>query len=471
MAATEKTIIVWYRNDLRITDHPALTHAAEEGPRVVPVFIFNDAILKGRHWGSNRNRFLLESLDDLKSSLKKIGGDLVYRHGKASEELIKLAQEVQATHVYYTADYTTYAIKRDRQVESDLKEHDIEPHAFGGRTLVSGLGEIKTKAGTPHKVFTPFYKGWLAVNRRPVAEPPRSISLPSDVSMGAAPSLADLTDSNDLSPNVLKGGETEALKRFEAFLHKDMKQYANKNNDMAADATSRLSSYLHFGCISPRQIEDELPHSHGGDAWRRQLAWSDFYNYVLLHYPQNARHEFQEKYRGTLQWKKDEGLLKAWREGKTGYPVVDAGMRQLIQEGWMHNRARLIVGSFLTKDLWQDWRDGESWFMRMLTDGDEANNNGNWQWIASVGVDPAPVYRRLYNPSSQAKNYDPSGDYVRRYVPELKDVPDKYLSEPWKMTDEQQVAAHCSIGTDYPLPIVDHKEAREHALSRYSDVR
>lgn len=471
MSAPEKTIIVWYRNDLRIHDHPALSHAVNDGATIVPAFIFNDTLLKGRHWGSNRNRFLLESLIDLQQSLQKLGGDLVYRHGNATDELIALARECNAQAVYYTADYTSYATMRDRRIEKELKENDIEPHAFGGRTLVSSLSEIKTKAGTPHKVFTPFYKNWLAVKRRPLAPVPPRITMPSKINKGSAPSLLSITHKEDLSPNALTGGETEARKRFKDFLNKGINHYADANNDMGADATSRLSSYLHFGCMSPREIEDELPPGSGGDAWRRQLAWSDFYNYVLLHNPQNARHEFQERYRGTLHWQKNDAALTAWQEGKTGYPIVDAAMRQLRQEGWMHNRARLIVGSFLTKDLWQDWREGETWFMRMLTDGDEANNNGNWQWIASVGVDPAPVYRRLYNPASQAKNYDPNGTYIRRYVPELRGVPDKFLAEPWKMSEAQQSEAGCIINQDYPAPIVDHAEARVFALSQYASTR
>ena len=218
--------------------------------------------------------------------------------------------------------------------------------------------------------------------------------------------------------------------------------------------------------MSPLEIESQLPDSQGARAWHRQLAWREFYHYILLKNPTNSTQEFQEKYR-TLTWPKNDPLLIAWQQGRTGYPVVDAAMRQLNQEGWMHNRARLIVGSFLTKDLWLDWRLGEAYFMKMLIDGDQANNNGNWQWIASVGVDPAPVYRRLYNPSSQRDKFDPTGEYVRRYVPELKNVPDNYLSEPWKMPEDIQEAAGCRVGVDYPEPVVDHKLARVAALEHY----
>jgi deoxyribodipyrimidine photo-lyase len=211
-----------------------------------------------------------------------------------------------------------------------------------------------------------------------------------------------------------------------------------------------------------------LPDNKGARAWHRQLCWREFYNNIIFNFP-DTLHEFQEKYR-ELKWGNDKKLLEAWKNGQTGYPAVDAGMRQLLLEGWMHNRARLIVGSFLTKDLWLDWRLGETHFMHWLLDGDEANNNGNWQWIASVGVDPAPVYRRLYNPSSQRAKFDPDGIYVRRYVKELKDVPNKYLSEPWTMPEDIQKESKCIIGKDYPKPIIDHKEARLVALDNYRQI-
>jgi deoxyribodipyrimidine photo-lyase len=215
---------------------------------------------------------------------------------------------------------------------------------------------------------------------------------------------------------------------------------------------------------------DRGEQSDGPARYHRQLAWRDFYNYILLHYPGNAHQEFQQQYRD-MEWSYDRELLTAWQEGKTGYPIVDAAMRQMNREGWMHNRGRLIVGSFLTKDLGLDWRLGEQYFMRMLMDGDEANNNGNWQWIASVGVDPAPVFRRLYNPMTQQKRYDPDGSYVRYYVPELARVPDKYLAEPWNMPEAEQAAAGCRVGDgpecDYPGPIVDHAAARLATLERF----
>ena len=218
--------------------------------------------------------------------------------------------------------------------------------------------------------------------------------------------------------------------------------------------------------MSAREIEERLPGGAGAEAFRRQLCWRDFYHQVLLHRPGNARREHQPRYRG-MRWSHDRELFAAWSEGRTGFPLVDAGMRQLRREGWMHNRVRLVVGSFLTKDLGIDWRWGERWFMRMLVDGDLANNNGNWQWIASVGTDPQPAFRRHYNPARHQERFDPEGVYVRRYVPELRDVPDRFLAEPWRMPAARCASAGCVIGRDYPEPVIDRAEARRQMQERY----
>jgi deoxyribodipyrimidine photo-lyase len=236
---------------------------------------------------------------------------------------------------------------------------------------------------------------------------------------------------------------------------------------LGREGCSRLSPYLHFGCVSPRELEQRLPAGDGGQAFRRALCWRDFFAQVMLQFPGNARSEYQARYRGTIRWSHARRRFEAWQEGRTGYPLVDAGMRQLRREGWMHNRARLVVGSFLTKDLGIDWRWGERWFMRLLLDGDEANNNGNWQWIASVGVDPQPPFRRILSPARQQARFDPDGTYVRGYVEELRGVPDRYLAEPWRMPEEVQRQVGCVIGRDYPRPIVDHAQARREALERY----
>ncbi|MBC7546901.1 deoxyribodipyrimidine photo-lyase [Candidatus Saccharibacteria bacterium] len=461
-----KVILVWYRNDLRVHDHPALSTATADADHVVPVFIFKDSLLHGPHSSANRNRFLLECLTDLKQSLQAKGADLVSRQGDAADELIALAKASGATGVYYTADYSPGAIKRDKAVQAALRKEAIEFRSFPGRLIVSNHDKLRTKAGNVHKVFTPFWKNWLQIQRRQLATNPQKLSLPTGVSVGKIPELSTVASDSVLSPYVLPGGETVGRRRLRKFLEGDIKQYKDESNFMAKDSTSRLSAYLHFGCLSALEIETMLPSTVGAQAWGRQLAWRDFYHYILLNFPANTTTEFQERFRA-LTWSSNEIYLQAWKDGQTGYPIVDAAMRQLRQEGWMHNRARLIVGSFLTKDLWLDWRLGETHFMNLLIDGDEANNNGNWQWIASVGVDPAPVFRRLYNPSSQQTNYDPDGAYVRKYVPELAHVLNKHIPAPWLMTADEQANSDCILGKDYPMPIVDHKQARLDTLDKF----
>jgi deoxyribodipyrimidine photo-lyase len=263
------------------------------------------------------------------------------------------------------------------------------------------------------------------------------------------------------------GGAAKATEALDRFLDGPIRDYGEDRDDLGREGTSRLSPYLHVGCLSARAIEERLPRGRGAEAFHRQLCWRDFHHHVLQHFPRNARSEFQRRYRGKIRWSRARGPFEAWCEGRTGYPLVDAAMRQLAREGWMHNRARMVAGSFLTKDLGIDWRWGERWFMRMLVDGDEANNNGNWQWIASVGTDPAPAFRRIFNPARQQQRHDPDNAYVLRNLPELAPVPARYLREPWTMPPELQAEVGCVIGDHYPAPIVDHRQAREEALERY----
>ena len=348
-----------------------------------------------------------------------------------------------------------------------LQKAEVEPHAHPGLHVVDDLTKLRTKNGKPYTVFSPFHRSWLEVPRRELHGRPRNLpSVPSGLGKGRIPSLSDLGLNQEVSEPP-RGGESAARERLAAFLREDVERYTDNHDALGRDKTSRLSPYLHFGCISPREIEERLPRGEGAEAFRRQLCWRDFYHHVMREFPRNARSEFQARYRGSISWSYAEKRFEAWCDGRTGYPLVDAAMRQLAREGWMHNRARLVVGSFLTKHLGIDWRWGERWFMRLLVDGDEANNNGNWQWIASVGVDPQPFFRRIYNPTLHMERYDPEGHYVRRYVEELRNVPGDYLREPWTMPEDVQGQAGCLIGEDYPEPIVDHREARAAAFERY----
>jgi deoxyribodipyrimidine photo-lyase len=438
------TTLLWITRDLRAHDNPALCAALENGGEMVPVFCFDERLLAGRHASAPRTRFMLECLAELDERL----GGIAFLTGRPERVLPELARELGAEAVHAMEDVGPFARRRIDAVRSALPCR-LELHP--GVAAVDDLRAVLTQAGRPYTVFSPFERRWLEEPRRPVLDPPdRDTTLPTHL-------RAPLPSPPEDDPLVAAptGGEGAARERLYSFLNDGIEGYAGRRDDLGADATSRLSPYLHFGCLSAREVEERLPHGEGAAAFRRQLAWRDFHAHVLLHFPRNARAEFQERYRGQIRWDGSDRDFEAWCEGRTGFPLVDAGMRQLRTEGWMHNRARLVAASFLTKQLGIDWRRGERWFMRWLVDGDEANNNGNWQWISSVGVDPQPFYRRMYNPVRQQRTLDPDGVYVRRHVEELREVPLEHLAEPW------------ANGVDYPEPIVDQREAREAAFARF----
>lgn len=458
--------IVWFRNDLRVHDHPALHAASRHGSSVLPVFILDTKLLSGERASANRQRFLAECLNDLDAALRARGSRLIILSGAPHSVLTALAAQTGADTVYYTTDYSPYAVARDTKVNNALRAEGIASVGCEGRAAIANLATIRTKSNAVYSIFTPFYRQWLQQPRRPVLPAPQQLTTPSSISGSALPSPAAAW----LSPNAPPGGERAGRARLAAFVQHDLSRYPQAQNDLAADATSRLSAYLHFGCVSANETLAQLPQGDSASAFARQLAWRDFYLYILYHFPHTTTQPFQARY-AALSWEPNDAHLAAWQQGRTGYPIIDAAMRQLQQEGWMHNRARLIVGSFLAKNLGLDWRTGEQHFMRWLVDGDTAQNVGNWQWIASIGVDPAPLFRRLYNPIAQQKTYDPTGAYVRTYVPELRAVPLTHLAEPWTMTSQQQQAARCVLGHDYPLPIVDYAASRQAAIERYKQAR
>jgi deoxyribodipyrimidine photo-lyase len=462
------TGLLWLRRDLRLHDHPALRAALERHEQVVPVFCFDDRLLHGRHASGPRTQFLLECLANLDASLRNRGSGLVIRRGRPERELLKLAGQLGASAIHLTADASPFARRRDRQMAAACREAGIDLVSHPGLTTLADIGGLLTDRDRPYTIFSPFHRAWLGAERREVRGAPRKLPrLPAAVRRERLPKLPDLGLEQEIREPA-PGGEGPGRERLRRFLAGQVRRYGSEGDALAGATTSRLSPYLHFGCLSPLEVERRLPRGDGADAFRRQLCWRDFFHHVLLHFPRNARSEFQQRYRGSIKWSRAERAFDSWTRGATGYPLVDAGMRQLRREGWMHNRVRLVVASFLTKDLGIDWRWGERWFMRLLLDGDEANNNGNWQWIASVGVDPQPAYRRIYNPALHMERFDPDGRYVRRYVPELGPVPDEHLREPWKMPAEVQGRAGCVIGRDYPAPIVDHIVARRQALERYA---
>ena len=458
------TAIVWLRRDLRVHDHPALWQAAGEHDHVVPLFVLDERLLAGRFASGPRNAFLLGCLRELDAELERRGAGLCVVAGRPEVELPRLAARCGAHAVHWTSDVSAFARERDRRVSDELRATGVQARPHSGN-YCADVSLPRTQGGKPYTVFTPFWRAWQQLDRRPVLPAPLALKLPDGIDRGVIPG-APLLDS-ELPQPFCEPGEQAGRAAAERWLDGPVDRYSDLHDDLAG-ATSGLSPYLRWGCISARELEARADQrgGEGAAAFTRQLAWRDFYAHVLLSYPQNARLEFQPRMR-SLQWDDDPELLAAWQQGRTGYPVVDAGMRQLAATGWMHNRARLITGSFLTKDLHLDWRAGELWFEQMLLDGEQAQNNGNWQWIASTGVDPAPYFRRMFNPVLQQQKFDPRGEYVRCWVPELRGVPVSRLAEPWLMSADEQLAAGCVIGRDYPAPVVDHAEERRAAIERY----
>jgi deoxyribodipyrimidine photo-lyase len=464
------TALLWFRRDLRVADHPALTHAVREFGRVIPVFVFDDTLLRGRFESTPRTRFMLGCLRALDAQLRERGSGLLIRHGPPERELVELASETGAQAVLWTSDVAPYARARDRRVTIALSDAGVRAQPHGGSYVID-LSQPRSSAGKPFSVFSPFHRRWLDLERRTIHRAPSELpALPSSLAKGKLPTL-DALGLDDRSPLVepfCEPGEPAARKALVRWLDGGLRAYDENHDLLAEDGTSGLSPYLRWGCLSAAECEHRAARraGTGASAWIRQLCWRDFFAHVMLTNPDNAWLEFQQRYRG-LEWVEDEQALDAWRTGRTGYPLVDAGMRQLARSGWMHNRARLVVGSFLTKDLHLDWRLGEAHFEALLLDGEPAQNNGNWQWVTSVGVDPAPYFRRLFNPMLQQRKFDPDGVYVRRWVPELRDVPLERLAEPWTMSPDEQAAARCVIGRDYPAPIVEHAVERRRAVERY----
>ena len=462
--------IAWFRRDLRVNDNPALA-AACESELVVPVFCFEPGLATGRHGSPNRNAYLLACLRELDETLKAAGSRLFFRTGDPAEQIPELARQAGARIVHVNRDHTVHARSRDRRVQEALAAGGLE---LAGHTGIScaEIASIETGSGGPYRVFTPFLEAWARSGRRDPAIRPRKIRSPDGVDAGRMPGESKLAI-DAAAKRIADGfgpGEVAARKRMhEAVAAAD--DYHRVRDLAGADATSKLSPQLHFGTISARELEIALLErgTKGASELRRQVAWRDFWLNVIRNYPENRESEYDERMRG-MRWRKSAEDLDAWKQGQTGVPWIDAGMRQLHAEGWMHNRVRMAVASYLTKNLLIDWREGEAHFMEHLLDGDESQNNGNWQWAASVGADPQP-YFRVFNPVRQQQKFDPDGVYVRRWVPELERLPDKHLGAPWEAPDEVQEEAGCVIGTDYPEPLVDLKESRAEAIEHFKQQR
>jgi deoxyribodipyrimidine photo-lyase len=444
--------IVLFNRDLRVRDNPALA-AAAKAERTVPLFVLDEELLGSRFAATNRVAFLLEALRDLGESLRQRGGRLYLRRGDPVGETLALARECGAEGLHVSADWSGYARRREERLARACEEQRIAFHRHPGTTIVTP--GIVTPAGGDHfKVFTPYHRAWQEVPTRRRAAAPRRLKVSSRLAVGHLPAADSLLRDRP-SPERAGGGESDGRRLMHAFLRNRLGEYERRHDELAGDATSALSPYLRFGCISAQELLDEASSRPGGAAFARQLCWRDFHHQVLATQPALPRRDYRP--RGD-RWSRSRRAFDAWREGQTGYPIVDAAMRQLLREGRMHNRARLIAASFLTKDLYIDWRWGARHFWDLLSDGEIANNAGNWQWVAGTGNDTRP--NRIFNPIRQAHRFDPDGIYVRRYLPELESVEGAAVHEPWRLAPEQRRAL------DYPEPIVAHDEAAAAFLAR-----
>jgi deoxyribodipyrimidine photo-lyase len=430
-------VLVLFTRDLRIHDHPALTQACRTADEVVPLFVV-DPSLVGR--SPNRTRFLYEALSDLDRSLAHRGGRLLVREGDVPAKVIEVASEAACDRIFLTRDASAYAADRARRLTERAENAGIPVRSFPGHAVIEP-GEIVPDGRAAYRVFTPYHRAWVRAPGRPVLAPPRAIRVPRGLDPGRLPTPEGAgTKAIELPP----GGETVGRKRMLRFVAEGAADYAVHRDDLEDDATSRLSGYLRFGCVSANELASRIRGVTGGGAFLRQLAWRDFFGQLLADHPEMAWEDLRGS--GGGRQRVDDAVVDAWTSGRTGVPLVDAGMRQLLREGWMHNRARLVTASFLTRRAQVPWQVGAEHFMHHLVDGDPASNSGNWQWSAGTGA--SPRRGQALSPVRQAERFDPDGVYVRRYVPELADAGRAAVLRPWRHPELLR-------RTGYPAPIVD----------------
>jgi deoxyribodipyrimidine photo-lyase len=481
--------VLWHRRDLRIADNRALAEAAtgasvdesSEGSRVLPVFVIDPAMLD--HASPPRVSFMLDALESLRADYRELDGDLLVVQGDPREELPRIADEYDASAIYWNRDYSGIARDRDAAVRLSLDDAGVSRAAYHDE-LLHEPGSIRTNKGEHYSVFTYFWKKWRDREKADPYDSPeeRRITTPAESSI---PTLADL-GFEPPEADVPPAGTAAARDRLREFCDGDVFRYAEDRDYPAKDATARLSAHLKWGTVGIREVwhatEEAMERAEGdpdddgsdGDgpseaasvrSFQRQLAWREFYAHVLSARPDVVSRNYKG-YENEIAWREDPEALQAWKDGETGYPYVDAGMRQLRAEAWMHNRLRMVVASFLTKDLLLDWREGYDWFREKLVDHDTANDTGGWQWAASTGTDAQP-YFRVFNPTTQGERHDPDAEFVRRYVPELRDVPAEKIHDWTELGDVERER----LAPDYPAPIVDHSERREEAIAMFKEAR
>jgi len=480
---TAAPTLVWFRQDLRLTDNPALAAAVEDGAPIVPVYVLDDET-PGR-WapGGAARWWLHQSLAALAGGLDRAGARLVLRRGRGEEVIPALAEEIGAARVVWNRCYEPWAIDRDTRLKAALKERGLRADSFNASLLFEPWA-VLTRSGDPYKVYTPF---WKACRDRADIDAPKPAPqrLPAPEAWPAGDALDDW-ELRPKTPDWANGlretwrpGEAGAHDRLGAFLDARLGRYKDDRNRPDLDATSGLSPHLHWGEIGPRQVWSATGHridsgdlagrENQAETFLKELVWREFSYHLLYHFPHLPDSPLNERF-SEFPWAENRQRLRAWQTGRTGYPIVDAGMRQLWHIGWMHNRLRMIVASFLVKDLLQPWQAGEAWFWDTLVDADLANNSASWQWVAGCGAGAAP-YFRVFNPVLQGRKFDPDGDYVRRWVPELRGLSADHIHEPWAAPAATLKDAGVRLGDTYPEPMIDHKAARREALSAFEQVK
>lgn len=444
--------VVLFTGDLRLHDHAPLTAALSGGGEVVPLFVRDRAIERAGYAAPNRRAFLADCLADLDAGLRERGGRLVVRGGDVAAEVCRVATEAGAREVHMSSAPSGYAAARERRLREGLERQGCRLVVHDGVVHAVPPGAVTPASSDHFAVFTPYFRRWSQQSLRAPARAPRAVRVPDGIGSEPPPERGDVAGT---SPGLGRGGEREGRDRLARWLRGGLAEYGERHDDLAGDATSRLSPHLHFGTLSPTECVQRA-RARGGpgaDAFVRQLAWRDFHHQVLAARPHTASADYRTRHDRWRTGASADDDIAAWKQGRTGYPVVDAAMRQLAHEGWMHNRGRLLAASFLTKTLYVDWRVGARHFLDLLVDGDVANNQLNWQWVAGTGTDTRP--NRVLNPVRQAHRFDPDGTYVRRWVPELRDVPGPAVHEPWKLPDDRRAA----LG--YPAPITGLAESAE----------
>ena len=447
--------VVLFTADLRLHDHPPLRAALRGAREVVPLFVRDRAVERAGFATPNRRAFLADCLADLDAGLRERGGRLVVRSGELVPEVCRVAAEAGADTVHLAGGVSGFARRREERLRQALETAGVGLRVHEAVVNVVPPGVVTPQSSDHFAVFSPYFRRWSQQRPRPVLDAPRRVTVPEHV--GSEP-LPERRGVAGVSPGLAAGGERQGRRRMSAWLRGGIEEYAAAGDDMARDATSRLSAHLHFGSLSPVElVHRALRHGgEGAEAFVRQLAWRDFHQQVLAARPDSATADYRTQHDRWRSPARAAADLAAWQEGRTGYPVVDAAMRQLRHEGWMHNRGRLVTASFLTKTLYVDWRAGARHFLDWLVDGDVASNQLNWQWVAGTGNDARR--NRVLNPVTQGRRHDPKGKYVRRWVPELAGVPGRAVHEPWRLPERERAAL------DYPPPLVELSAGAERLL-------